>query len=175
MKKLRLLMTDQCSRACAGCCNKDWNLKALPVCEDLTGWNEVIMTGGEPMLVPKRIIDTALAIPHGTRILVYTAKIDNPTATLGVLSMVHGMTITLHDQADVPAFIDLNNLMDKWFMYWMDFRTLRLNVFKGVELPSDLHLGRWAVKRDIEWIPNCPLPRGEVFMRHPNAFHSIRS
>ena len=46
---------------------------------------------------------------------------------------------------------------------------LRLNVFKGIELPKNgidkSILNYWQIKKDIEWLDPCPLPDGEEFKR----------
>jgi hypothetical protein len=41
---------------------------------------------------------------------------------------------------------------------------LRLNVFIGVDIEG-FDTNGWQVKGNIEWIENCPLPVGEVFMK----------
>jgi hypothetical protein len=41
---------------------------------------------------------------------------------------------------------------------------MRLNVFKGVDL-TGVDVTHWKVRTDIEWVKDCPLPEGEVFMR----------
>ena len=56
MRKLRLLFTKDCNRNCPGCCNKDWDLDSLPVCTDFTPYDLVMITGGEPMLYPERLL-----------------------------------------------------------------------------------------------------------------------
>ena len=33
-EKLRLLLFEECDRDCPGCCNRDWDLRSLPVCRD---------------------------------------------------------------------------------------------------------------------------------------------
>lgn len=56
MRKLRLLFTKDCNRDCPGCCNKDWDLDHLPVCADFKPYDLVMITGGEPMLYPERLL-----------------------------------------------------------------------------------------------------------------------
>jgi len=46
--------------------------------------------------------------------------------------------------------------------------SLRLNIFKGIYIPEVVDLSLWKVKKDMEWISNCPLPEDEVFMKLPN-------
>ena len=160
MKTLRLLLFAACDRACPGCCNNDWDLKALPVCDSFAGYDEIILTGGEPMLRQDLVYDVAVAA-HAenpdARVYVYTAMPEGLTDA--VLSVVDGVTLTLHEQADVERFqnmlVDMGSMPDK---------SLRLNVFAEVDL-VDTWLGEWQTKSGIEWIEDCTLPEHESFMR----------
>jgi hypothetical protein len=161
--KLRLLLFEECDRSCAGCCNLGFALEALDVCEDWDGYDEIILTGGEPMLRPdyvKGVID-AIRVQVDTPIYMYTAKTSNPLAVLEILEMIQGITVTLHEQADVGDFCWLLACIKR-----ADVRdkSLRLNVFSGVDVKG-LDLSGWKVKDNIEWIPDCPLPEDERFMR----------
>ena len=151
MKILRLLLFSSCNRTCAGCCNKQWDLDALPVVDDFSGYGMVILTGGEPMLAPTLVATAALYIHTQTMapIILYTAR---PEGLPGVMPYLDGVTVTLHDQMDVPPFLELPKLNG----------SLRVNVFKGVDVPD---VPGWTMKRDMEWIENCPLPEDEVFLR----------
>ena len=158
--KLRLLMWEECNRSCKGCCNKDWQLEKIPVCHDFTGFDEIMLTGGEPMLYPNDIHRTIRSIRKTNRdgeIYVYTAKLDNIGDAIGVLCAADGMCVTLHEQRDVLKFLGFANATQG-----ID-RSLRVNVFKGVIMR--IAPKGWDVKGEIEWIPNSPLPEGEVFMR----------
>lgn len=162
--KLRLVLFKECKRRCRGCCNKDWDLAALPVCEDYRPYRKILLTGGEPMLYPS-IVETAIAeIRAQTQspIVLYTAKTDEPARFLSILGRIEGMTVTLHTRADLAPFRRLRAAMQG-----KDFsaKALRLNVFKGVLVPRDLPTF-WQVKSGITWIPNAPLPQGEALMRY---------
>ena len=161
-KKLRLLLFSKCNRRCVGCCNQQWDLEALPVCDTYTGYDEVMLTGGEPMLDPQLVIQTAreIRLEHDGPIWVYTAKIDNPISVYGVLLEVDGMCVTLHEQRDVSVF---RNLLTWLPPAILKQRSMRLNVFAGVNI-ENIDVGDWDVKYNIEW-KNGPLPEGEMFMR----------
>jgi hypothetical protein len=164
MKKLRLILFEKCNRSCAGCCNKGFDLAALPICTDLTSWDEIYLTGGEPMLEPGLIRGVISKIPMRTKVYLYTAKVDDVKATLDVLGALDGMTLTLHEQRDVAPFLALNMELLATAYEW----SLRLNVFDGVQLP-DLDLSLWQVKAGKVWVKDCPIPEGEVFMRLASA------
>jgi len=168
MKKLRLLLTEKCDRNCKGCCNNQYDLVALPVETDFTGYSEIILTGGEPMLRPLRIIETVKSIrkQNPTALIVmYTAKTDLPGLLRAVLNYLDGLTVTIHKGADWWPFLTFNSYMS------MDQRfnkLLRLNVFEQAGYSGFSFERFWQVRKDIEWITDCPLPEGEVFKRVKN-------
>lgn len=45
-------------------------------------------------------------------------------------------------------------------------KSMRLNLFSNIKeaLPKDIDLSMWHIK-DIEWIKDCPVPKGEDFRR----------
>lgn len=151
MRILRLLLLSACNRACPGCCNKQWDIATLPVVRDFRGYNMVILTGGEPMLNPSLVVGVTHHIRCQTTapIILYTAK---PEGLPLVMPYLDGVTVTLHEQADVAPFLALPKLHG----------SLRVNVFAGVEVGD---VPGWQAKRNIEWIEDCPLPKDEVFMR----------
>ncbi len=168
-RRLRLLLFEDCNRRCSGCCNKNWNLSSLPVCDNYNGYDQILLTGGEPMLVPGLVKRIARDIRNKTgeesdpKIYMYTAKADDPSALMDVLSEVDGITLTLHTPKDVEPFRRFNNILNK---SWLKHKSLRLNVFKRINIHRPgIDLSSWKVKEGIEWIDNCPLPEGEVFMR----------
>ena len=135
MKKLRLVLFEACNRKCPGCCNKDWDLKNLPVCNSFEGYDEILLTGGEPMLSPGLIAATICNIrwQSNAKVFVYTAKTDSPIDLLGILMLADGITITIHDQNDVKGFESFAHLLSltKGFAT-TGFRSLRVNIFKGI-------------------------------------------
>jgi len=170
-KKLRLLVTKDCQKSCEGCCNKDWDLDSLPIVDDFGKYNEILITGGEPLAKSIRYKIEALLnylwywYPN-TKLYLYTAS-PKYLYQFDHLFEITGYTLTIHDQSDVAQFYRLNSN----FLFYKDSvkdLSLRLNIFKGVELNPDVDLSLWKIKDNIEWIPNCPLPKDEVFMKMPN-------
>lgn len=165
MNKLRLLLTEDCNRNCEGCCNKDWDLAALPVEINFSGYEMVMLTGGEPMLHPMSIVETVQIIreqnPAAT-IIMYTAKTDQYGLLLAVLTYIDGLTVTIHDKADWKPFLQFN----KFISLHQRFRKLlRLNVFEQAGYAGFEFDRFWEVKKDIVWVKECPLPENEVFMK----------
>lgn len=171
--KLRLLLFEKCNRNCVGCCNKDWNLSILPIEDDFRHYRLIILTGGEPMLDPDLVIDTAKRIRkvNDCPIILYTAKIDDIDSVFRVLEYLDGMTLTLHDYNDWIPFVLFNTAMISHRLFEKyDEKSFRLNIFREVfytqqkYFPKD-YFPNWKIKNNIEWIRNCPLPEDEVFCR----------
>ncbi|MCP4900901.1 MAG: radical SAM protein [bacterium] len=158
--KLRLLLTETCNRSCDGCCNKDWDLSALPVCEDFTPYDMIILTGGEPMLFPLQVKETIRQIRQQTPapIVLYTARPTQELAAMLLTGALNGVTLTLHKQRDIKPFQNLREALG------MGSPTLRLNVFAGISLHG-VETSGWKVRAGMKWIKDCPLPDDEVFMR----------
>jgi hypothetical protein len=169
MKTLRLLITKECKRNCKGCCNKQWNLNKLPVITSFKKYDEIILTGGEPLLLDYIVLKTiywriSRSCKKKCKIYLYTAQTKNITKFINVLiEITDGITLTLHEQKDIPSFIKLNKKLNK-ISNLFKIKSMRLNIFKGVEL-ENTDISNWKVKKDIEWIENCPLPKNEIFMR----------
>ena len=173
--KLRLLLWEDCGKSCPGCCNKDWNLKELPIATNLIPYDEIILTGGEPMLYPEllqRVIGEIQATTNSPRIYLYTANTKNYDKLINVLITIDGLTITLHEDEDVKDFVRFMEEMNKIgerLPYWLENKSLRLHIFKEVDasvIKNIKLIGNWDIKDDIEWEQNCPLPDDEVFMRY---------
>jgi organic radical activating enzyme len=162
MKKLRLLFTEKCNKKCEGCCNKDWNIEDLPICNSYSDYEEILITGGEPML----FVDELLLLIKNIREKSLYSKIYLYTAYVAelekVLPYIDGVTITLHEQND---YLEFKNFLDRNIpsLYYWRHKSLRLHIFKGIEFKYITEL--FKVKSNIEWIKNCPLPQDEIFMR----------
>ena len=167
---LRLIVTEECNRNCEGCCNKQYDLPSLPVATDFTGYKQIILTGGEPLLDPGKLMKT---ISHmrkenpDAEIILYTAYLNDPYIVALLMPFVDGMTVTLHEPEDVEQFQRLHSLVHTHSMgSWL---SLRLNVFQGIPLDSDWY-DSWTIKSDIIWIEDCPLPEGEELMRYERSY-----
>lgn len=169
--KLRLLLTENCNRNCEGCCNKDWDLGALPTCTSYEGYKEIMITGGEPMLYPQLLwntIDNIRTENPNAKLILYTAYLEDFEELASLIYFtLDGLTLTLHTKEDVPkfkAFVEYCKAKDIPMQEWGC--KLRLNIFAECEyIPSDEIASEWQIKNEMEWIKDCPLPTGEVLMR----------
>lgn len=177
-KKLRLLVTTDCPNKCPLCCNNRFDFDLLPEIERFN-YDEVMLTGGEPLLFPEKVLTLARTIKgynrflypdRKTKIYVYTALIFAPTI-LSIIEDVDGIVVTPHNKEDIDSFIALNDALKLYFRYRGCRVSLRLNLFKDIKalLPKDIDLSFWKVK-DMEWVKDCPVPEGEDFKRLPNLW-----
>lgn len=161
--KLRLILFRACKRNCQGCCNNDWDFNTIPYCFTYKGFDEILLTGGEPMLYPAIVEDIIAEIRKqtSTPIYMYTAETNDKERLYKILKMIDGVTVTLHEQTDVLPFI-------RFAKYVSDLqlknKSLRLNIFSGVMI-EDIPSG-WIVKDSITWINPCPLPTGEILQKY---------
>ena len=163
MKKLRLVLFEECNRTCPYCVNNDYDVPNLPVCKDLYGYDEYILTGGEPMLKPDLVQVVAKKIRRESNapIFVYTAKVDNLFHTINVLTHLQGLTLTLHARKDLTPALALQSML----------KTLGINKALRIKAPSTIPLDGidptfWEIRHGVQWVKNCPLPPGEVLMQY---------
>lgn len=162
MKKLRLLITKKCNKSCKGCCNKEWDLDNLPVVDSYKDYDEIMLTGGEPMLEQADVLETIMNIRKQNtkaKIYIYTAQPIIPTY---ILKNIDGLTVTLHEEQDVKSFIHLDYILTQGKYKNL---SLRLNIFGNIPLKPDSFFPLWKIRRNMKWIENCPLPIDEIFMK----------
>jgi len=165
MKSCRLIFTEICNRNCLGCCNKQFDMSEFESWKwkDVSQFNQVMVTGGEPMLFPHEVLAFGRRYREldqypGTQLILYTAFVKDLPMVNQILNLYNGMTLTLHDQGDVAGFERLNSRLLHNGPYNL---SLRLNVFKGVRL-TDRPYPLWQIKSDIVWLDSCPIPENEV-------------
>jgi hypothetical protein len=140
------------------------DIGAIPIAEDFSPYDLIMLTGGEPMLRPDivRKVIHEIRLRSSAPIYLYTAKTDNPKDLIALLKLIDGICVTIHAKRDVKDFtIFCNSLMDAG-----DFseKSLRLNVFRGISI-KDVDTTGWIVKKNISWIKNAPLPEGEELLK----------
>ncbi len=163
--KSRLLITEKCNRNCSGCCNKNYDLLSLEPETNFKGYDEIILTGGEPMLNTDLLKSAVRDIRNQTNapIYMYTAKTAPCYDLVDILlNHIDGVTVTLHEQNDVEPFLMFDTVLRE---YRTDNKSLRLNVFTDIHLDLYWVFNRWTVTPNIVFRKNCPLAKNEVFKR----------
>ena len=114
-RKLRLLVTSDCPNACPLCCNKQFDIKDVPVVDN---WNyeEIMITGGEPLLYPNRLEKLCKAIREVTeqmglrpKIYLYTARPEWSSFERAVNYYADGIVVAPHSVTDIKYFRQTNN------------------------------------------------------------------
>ena len=169
-KKLRLLLTKECTNKCPKCCNNGRDFAHLPVV-DRWDYEEIMLTGGEPMLFPLSVVAICQSIRNIHQLMAFDGKIYLYTALakkdsfFPVLDKVDGLVYTPHKKEDIKDFLEINNILLQDPNITKG-KSMRLNLFADMKalIPEGTDLSKWQVK-DIEWIDNCPVPVGEDFRR----------
>lgn len=176
-KKARILITRECNRNCAGCCNKYShimknarfisNLGDLPM--DLSS---IMISGGEPMLFPHKTerIAAELKDRHPSSKLYLYSALYHPH--LGkIIPIIDGLHYTVHEGAterDVELLDKLQGLIQTHRKDW-EKKSFRLYVDDKVILPvrivpniwNQVNVSKWMTEQELlDKQPNG-LPEGE--------------
>ena len=174
-KTARVIVTYDCPRACQSCCNKHIGDVPQVKFEDLLSYEEVVITGGEPMLLAPRVVEMI----HRLRANGFTGKIwlysssvkVSRWADKAVLKEVDGVTYTVHFKPSVNDLRDARKLSDFIFEN-LDNRTHKRSDRLLIDsrccpeaLFSIIGVGfadHWSKVESLQWREDeCPLPENE--------------
>jgi len=161
----RLIVTNVCNRKCPGCCNVGWKgpQPKLMTFNDLKDYDTIIITGGEPLLYPEKVIDFMNQFTIQDFIL-YTASMCDERLLTDIFfhPNLSGITFTIHDQKGLDEFERFNKILKNAIHDCGLSFSLRLNIFPADVVLRPMDLSGWNVKL-IEWIVDCPVPNDEDF------------
>lgn len=176
-KTARVIVTYDCPRHCENCCNEHIGKVPEVKFEDLLKYEELVITGGEPMLLAPRVVEMIhrlQAQEYKGKIWLYTSSIKTARwADREVLKEVDGITYTLHhrpSQNDLRDVRKLNKFILEKIYPWKGKRSDRLlidNRCYTEEVLSIIGLyetgeEHWESVRPLKWRDDeCPLPEGE--------------
>lgn len=177
-KTARVIVTYNCPRHCENCCNEHIGDVPEVKFEDLLKYEELVITGGEPMLIASRVVEMI----HRLRVAGFTGKIWLYTSSLkvgrwadkAVLKEVDGITYTLHFK---PSQIDLRDVRklsefirdnldnqnhNRSDRLLIDSRCYNDEVLSIIETGTDGSWGHWTSVQSLKWRDDaCPLPEGK--------------
>lgn len=168
-KKARLMVTLKCERDCPYCVNKDTKLMSqahrISGVSALKDYDEVIVTGGEPLLDVPATLKTLRALRDQNSVnikrqTIYLYTSICPPHLEKVIPLVDGITYTIHqhykpkDMTDLLAFQATVHGQDKSF---------RLSVSPDINAPLGVVPAIWKSIKIKYWYPigECLLPEGE--------------
>jgi len=164
--RARLIITKECHRGCRDCATSQpgviHSARPITAVEELAEYEEIIVTGGEPMLDPVRTQRLLAAIRARFRrvpLYLYTA-LYHPAIGV-ILDMIDGLTYSLHEPAaaaDIAGFDAVQNLL------WGRDGSYRLWVDSAITRPIRVYPFLWSRIATGRMIPDCPLPAGEVLL-----------
>jgi organic radical activating enzyme len=168
MKKARLIMTLKCVRNCKGCCNTKEMINSAYTIKDiksLEGYNEINITGGEPIMYPLKLISLlkkAKKLKSKPKLYLYMS-ITNPIYENDILNLVDGIHYTLHSDCssgDVTMFENFQNYLNSYKK--TVYKSFRLHIFPDISTKINLLPYVWDRIDFKTWVKDSPLPENEV-------------
>lgn len=178
-KTARVLVTVKCNRKCPGCANEKFlvsdQANFMRNITELSEYEDLIITGGEPMLRPEAVInfiDSARKqLKSGEKVYMYSSTIDvNNFDHLLVLGMLDGITFTVHYEAtfkDILMLKALSKQISAVKRVMGDSWTARLLL--DSRLPQKYEMINWGLEhwdmvKWLEWKDDgeCSLPEHET-------------
>lgn len=177
-KTARVIVTYDCPRHCENCCNEHIGNVPEVKFEELLKYEELVITGGEPMLLSPRVVEMIhrlRAKGYTGKIWLYTSQIKTARwADRAVLNEVDGITYTLHhkpSQADLSAARKLskyildnldNRTHERSDRLLIDSRCYTVEVLRIIGSDDHNPLDHWESVKSLKWKDEeCPLPVGE--------------
>lgn len=161
-KTARVIVTLKCNRKCPGCCNTNLpEYREAHTDEELLDYEEIVITGGEPMLIPGKVLEFINRMwvkgYKGKNVSVYLLLEWQRDKQRNFERKLDGFTFTLHAEctdADIVALRNLSNsgaLQDKGFSSRL---IIDKRVYDRYDL-SNINFSRWSVIRKLEWKDKC--------------------
>lgn len=160
-KTARVIVTFRCNRKCPGCC--DLNLpeyQKVHTDEELMEYQEIVITGGEPMLIPGKTLEFINRMwdkGYRGKMYLYTSLWNNKGISKEILKELDGFTFTLHAECSDTDIMALKNLSNSGILQNKDFSSrlvIDKRVYDRYDL-SNINFSRWSVIRKLEWKEKC--------------------
>lgn len=167
--KARVVITEQCNRKCDICCMKHGSVREqMETCseDDIHGYSEIMITGGEPMLYPERVKHLAVLFARNNstaKIYLYTAYFRH--AIREIIPYVDGIHYTLHHPLSFDDLSGFNQFQALADTYRHRGKTFRLYIDPRVGLGVKIVPCVWARVEVKPWLDDCPLPEGERLLK----------
>jgi pyruvate-formate lyase-activating enzyme len=129
----------------------------------IVGYEEVLLTGGEPMLAPERVIEFAQEARKynpNCRIYLYTALCPWNPIMHKVIEAVDGVHFALHAPAsdeDIMGFQFMQSLAKEY-----PDKSFRLHFDADLDIPISLNPSVWDRIESKPWLIDCPVPENET-------------
>jgi organic radical activating enzyme len=148
---LRLIVTQICNRACHYCANTKYDSFDTVEIDDLDDYGQLVLTGGEPMIIPHIVMEIVKRYHHEHEIFMYT-QIPAPAYHV-IFNFLSGVTVTLHDKLNLRTLAYYEDFIQQYTGN-CNWRLYLMPEMHDTEYNPDL----WDVVRKIEILDECPCP-----------------
>jgi hypothetical protein len=171
VSKARLLITKSCRRNCSYCCNNHPDLikqmTTINTLEALVDYDEIMLTGGEPMDDSSRtenILHQIRWINSYATLLMYTARYDE-SGIRRCLPLLNGVQYTLHKSSTIQDIDDFCRFQDHVAPFAIT-KSFRLSIHPEIKFFIPVNPSIWKRVEVKPWMEdgNCPLPKGETLL-----------
>jgi len=158
MKRARLMVTLDCERDCEYCVNKDQDIMALAKPVTLSGlslfadYGEIMITGGEPALVPRTTLRVISRLREVTtaKVFIYTARMSRHVDSF--VAWADGLTYTIHSKWAPDDLLGLRFLQESIDSYPpRKEKTFRLSLSPDINVPLPIIPRCWDEVRIKVW------------------------
>jgi MoaA/NifB/PqqE/SkfB family radical SAM enzyme len=172
--KARVMVTKKCNRNCKGCCNEQegfLDIEKVSSVTDLLKYEEIIITGGEPMLIAEKVLHFVESLReehcYSGKIYLYTALYNTYLHRFydNLFRYIDGLHFSIHAEAGDQEIIELkefSGLLPK-----SGRLSLRLIIDRrlyGRYDFSNIDFSKWSVVRKLKWQKVCRLPENEKLL-----------
>ena len=161
--KAKVIVTKKCNRRCRGCSTRALGIVDKVSFEDLFQYEEIHITGGEPMLMSDRCVEMV----HRLRLSGYTGKIYLYTAdarrvgtywAAGMLiDEVDGVVYTVHNHSDKEKLKDTLRVLRRLDKYLNDHAKERAGKRDRLRIDSALYDDEYVKTLSYKWAEVAPL------------------
>lgn len=170
----RLIVTYRCNRSCPGCCNEHGNsVREIEDIQELLKYDEIILTGGEPMLLGFKLgqfISTIREEGYKGKIYIYTAFFDEKSILhRNIIKNSDGITYTIHAESNDVDIKALKSLSEMPALQWEDFSSRLIidsRVYDRYDF-SNINFSHWDVIRKLKWKDECKPAEHEELLYFP--------
>jgi hypothetical protein len=134
---------------------------------ELLGFEEIILTGGEPTLLGLMLngfVYSLKDLGYKGKIFLYTATVDiYSPSIMRLLRDIDGITYTIHAEAndgDIKLLKSLSSLSILGYVNFSSRLIIDSRVFEKYDL-SNINLNNWDVIRKLQWKDYCPPAENE--------------
>ena len=169
-KTARVIITAKCQRSCSYCVNTYKGVlssaKRIASIESVAGFEEVVITGGEPMLDvahTKWNINKLRRFIPKPKIFLYSA-LYKPELVREVLPLIDGLHFTLHSEANQKDLEDFGRLQRDLIEYNTSNKSVRAYISPDIQHPVTIMPYLWRRLEIKPWIKegDCCLPSNET-------------